>query len=83
MNDKLIMENYLLVLKSDVEVYVHGTLESSNSDVRNTLKDNLNEIMTCQANTYDEMAKYGWYPINNVDVNTIQMTLNKVKKGTD
>ena len=38
MDDRLIMENYLLVLKSCVEVYVHGTLESSNKDVRETLK---------------------------------------------
>ena len=78
MNDQLIMDNYLLILKSTVEVCVHGTLESSNNDVRMTLKDNLNEIMTCQARTYDEMTKYGWYPVNNVDTSTITQTLNKV-----
>ena len=78
MNDQLIMDNYLLILKSTVEVYVHGTLESSNNDVRMALKDNLNEIMTCQARTYDEMTKYGWYPVNNVDTSTITQTLNKV-----
>ena len=32
MNDELLMENYLLVLKSTVEVYVHGTLESLNCE---------------------------------------------------
>ena len=79
MNDQLIMDNYLLILKSTVEVYVHGTLESSNNDVRMTLKDNLNEIMTCQARTYDEMTKYGWYPVNNVDTSAITQTLNKVR----
>jgi len=78
MNDQLIMDNYLLILKSTVEVYVHGTLESSNNDVRMTLKDNLNEIMTCQARTYDEMTKYGWYQVNNVDASAITQTLNKV-----
>lgn len=79
MNDQLIMDNYLLILKSTVEVYVHGTLESSNNDVRMALKDNLNEIMTCQARTYDEMTKYGWYQVNNVDTSTITQTLNKVR----
>ena len=79
MDDKLIMENYLLVLKSTVEVYVHGTLESSNPDVRNLLKDNLNEILTSQSNTYDEMTKYGWYQINNVQENVINTTLSNVK----
>ena len=29
MTDKLLMENYLMILKSTVEVYVNGTLESS------------------------------------------------------
>lgn len=81
MNDRLLMDNYLLILKSTVEVYVHGTLESSNNDTRMVLKDNLNEIMTCQARTYDEMTKYGWYPVNNVEVSTIKQTLNQVKSS--
>lgn len=81
MNDQLIMDNYLLILKSTVEVYVHGTLESSNSDVRTILKDNLNNIMSCQARTYDKMTTYGWYPVNNVDTSVISQTLNKVKSS--
>lgn len=78
MDDKLLMENYLLVLKSTVEVFVHGTLESSNEDVRMMLKGCLDEIMSSQARTYDEMTKYGWYPVNNVDKNVISETYNKV-----
>jgi spore coat protein CotF len=78
MNDQLIMNNYLLILKSTVEVYVHGTLESSNESIRNTLKENLNDIMTCQANTYDLMTKYGWYSVNNVNSNMISNTLSKI-----
>ena len=81
MNDKLLMENYLLVLKSTVEVFVHGTLESSNSDIRMLLKGGLDDIMSSQANTYDEMTKYGWYSINNVQSTTINETLNKVKNS--
>ena len=78
MNDKLLMENYLLILKSTVEVYVHGTLESSNQDVRTILKQGLDETMTNQASTYDEMTKYGWYTITNVETNSITQTINKV-----
>lgn len=81
MNDKLIMENYLLVLKSTVEVFVHGTLESSNNDIRQLLKNSLDNIMTSQANTYDEMTKYGWYTINNVASTTINETLNKLENS--
>ena len=81
MLDKLLMDNYLLILKSTVEVYVHGTLESSNNDIRASLKENLNEILTCQANTYDLMTKYGWYTVNNVETAEITKTLNKVQNS--
>ena len=78
MNNQIIMENYLLVLKSTVEVYVHGTLESSNNRVRNLLKTNPNEIMSSQAHTYDLMTKYGWYTVSNVETTKISETLNKL-----
>ncbi len=79
MLDKIIMENYLLVLKSTVEVYVHGTLESSNQDIRELLKNGLDEVMKHQADTYDEMTKYGWYSINNVEKTTIKQTLDTLQ----
>ena len=78
MNNQIVMENYLLVLKSTVEVYVHGTLESSNNRVRKTLKENLNSIMSSQADTYNLMTKYGWYVVNNVESTKISETLNKL-----
>ena len=81
MDNKIIMENYLLVLKSTVEVFIHGTLESSNQNIRDLLKHGLDEIISSQANTYDEMTKYGWYTINNVDTTTIEQTLNKVNEN--
>lgn len=79
MDDQLLMDNYLLILKGTTEVYVHGTLESTNQDVREELKNCLNQILSLQANTYDEMTKYGWYPTTNVETNQIIQTLNKVK----
>ncbi|MBR2708298.1 MAG: spore coat protein [Bacilli bacterium] len=81
MNDKLLMDNYLLILKSTVEVYVHGTLESSNKDIRDLLKEGLDETMKHQAKTYDEMTKYGWYQINNIQKEKIKETLNKVQNN--
>lgn len=78
MNDRIIMDNYLLILKSTVEVYVHGTLESSNEEVRNLLKEHLNDTMTMQANTYDLMSENNWYDVNNVDATTISQTLTKI-----
>lgn len=79
MNDQILMDNYLLILKSTIEVYVHGTLESSNNDVRESLKLGLNETLESQANTYNLMTKYGWYNVNNVDATTIKQTLNTIQ----
>lgn len=79
MNDQTLMDNYLLILKSTIEVYIHGTLESSNQDIRDLLKHGLDETIIHQANTYDEMTKYGWYNIENVSSNIISDTLNKIE----
>ena len=80
MNDKLLMENYLLVLKSTMEVYVHGTLESSNQTVREILKCGLDDTAKHQSRTYDEMTNYGWYTVNNVKASVIKQTLSQINK---
>ena len=79
MKDKLIFENYLLVLKSTVEVYVHGTLESSNDPVRIILKSNLNDIMLNQDKTFKIMLDNSWYNVENIASNQISNTLNKLE----
>ena len=81
MNDKLLFENYLLILKSTTEVYVHGTLESSNKDVRSLLKESLNTILTNQADTYDLMKNNGWYQTSNINSFKIKETLHKLENN--
>jgi spore coat protein CotF len=78
MSDQLLMDNYLLLLKSSVEVYVHGTLESANHKVRKILKCGLDETMMEQGNTYDEMTKYGWYTTTNVKSSQIAQVFKKL-----
>ena len=78
MDDKLLMENYLLLLKSTTEVFVHGTLEASSEKVRNVLKESLGKILDCQNRCYNEMVKNSWYVVENVNVSEIAKTLNKV-----
>ena len=80
MNEQEIMNNYLLLLKSSVEVYVHGTLESSNEEIRSLLKSCLDSTMKHQANTYDEMVECNWYKVNNVKSSEVLKVLNKVKQ---
>ena len=80
MDNKTIFENYLLILKSTVEVYVHGTLESSNESVRLVLKQGLNETMSNQAKTYELMKENNWYSVENIDVAKINSTLEKLEQ---
>ena len=74
MNDKLLMENILLLLKSNMEVYVHGTLEASNKLVHEALHYGLEETLKLQHNLYQKMTEYGWYQVKNVDVKAIKDT---------
>lgn len=78
MNDQLIFNNYLLNLKSTIEVYIHGTLESTNKKPRETLKNSLLKTITMQGNTYDEMTKRSWYTVENIKSKEIEKVLTKV-----
>ena len=78
MNSQLIMDNYLLVLKSTVEVYVHGTLESSNKDSKMLLTQCLNDTLDSQEKTYNLMTEYGWYQVNNVEITEIKQVINNI-----
>lgn len=80
MNDRLLMENYLLILKSTTEVFIHGTLESSNEQTREVLKKGLEQILSSQRETYNIMVSNGWYNISNIDNNTINQTLSKLQQ---
>ena len=77
-NDRLLLDNYLMDLKSTVEVYVHGTLESSNEDTRKLLKEGLDETMKHQSKTYDKMTEYGWYTIENVKSSAVKKVLDSL-----
>lgn len=78
MDNELIFNNYLMLLKGVVEVYIHGTLESSNEDVRETLKTSLNDILNSQRDTYNLMTQNDWYQVNNIKDSIIDKTYQKV-----
>ncbi len=83
MSDKLLLDNMLLVLKSTVEVYVHGSLESSNKPIHNVLKHNLDEIIKLQDELYNKMTEYGWYTIENVETKKVKQSLKKLQQNTN
>ena len=77
--DKLLLENLLLVLKSTVEVYVHGTLESSNEKVNEVLNDCLNVTLKLQHELFLKMEELGFYKLNNIDTKSIQKVLSNLE----
>ena len=79
MNDEQLLNNYLLLLKSTVEVYVHGNLESSNKPVRKCLQDCLNSTIQMQDKTYQKMVEKAWYTVENTTKESINKVLNKIK----
>lgn len=76
--DKLLLENLLLVLKSTAEVYEHGTLESSNNDIHEVLKDGLNETLKVQHALFLKMEEQGFYNLSNVETKCIKKTLDSL-----
>lgn len=81
MNDQILMDEMLLLLKSTVEVYVHGSLESSTKNVHNALKSNLDETIKMQDDLYSKMTECGWYQIPNVETKVIKQTLKKLSNN--
>ena len=81
MSDKVILDNYLMLLKSTVEVYVHGTIESSNENIRMLLKGSLDDTLTSQADTYNLMVKNNWCVVNNVKASDIKKIYDKVNSN--
>ena len=77
MTDQEIISNYLLLLKSEVEVYIHGTIESSNKASRDTLKNGLSDILVSQYETYKLIVQKGFYNVENVKKSSIKKIYDK------
>ena len=80
MNKEIILENYLLNIKSTIEVYIHGTLESSNKYVRKILNTGLNETLEHQDRVYQQMVDNNMYKVENAPVSTLDKVYNKICK---
>lgn len=81
MNDEEIITIYLMLLKSNIEVYVHGTIEASNKNNKDNLKYGLDQTLLSQERTYNEMVNNSWYKVENIDCNCIKKTFDKLSKN--
>ena len=61
MNDQAIMENLLLTTKGVCDLYMHGTIESSDQNVHQTFDAALGSSLDMQDAIYQMMTAKGWY----------------------
>ena len=76
MNDKNLMENILLLEKGVCDLFMHGAIESSTSQVHDTFQSALNDALRMQDGIYDKMSEKGWYPTEQAEqdkVNSVKM----------
>lgn len=77
MEDKDLMEKELLIIKGVCDLYLHGTIESSTSEVHAAFKDALNESLDIQNKIYNLMAEKGWYKTETVEQTKIDTVKQK------
>lgn len=77
MDDKNIMENILLLEKSVCDLYMHGTIESSTTNVHQTFNTALDESLRMQDTLYGKMSAKGWYPTEQVEQNKVSTVKQK------
>ncbi|MBR2942056.1 MAG: spore coat protein [Clostridia bacterium] len=61
MNDQSIMENLLLTTKGACDLYMHGAIESSTSNVHRAFDAALSDNLCMQEDIYQKMTEKGWY----------------------
>lgn len=70
-DDRNIMENLLLTQKGVCDLFMHGTIESSTAEVRNTFEDSLHTALSIQDQIYTKMEERGWYTSEQADSSKI------------
>ena len=77
MQDKQIMENLLLNMKSECDLMMHGAVESSTPDVHGAFTQVFNETLQMQNELYTKMAQKGWYPSTKAEQQKIDTVKQK------
>lgn len=76
MSDRDIMENLLLTTKGVCDLYMHGTLESTTTNIHQAFNTALNDSLCMQDNIYKEMQSHGWYSTEQAQ----QQQINQLKQ---
>ena len=76
MDDKTIMENLLLTTKGVIDLYMHGAVESSTANVRQTFSGAFDDALSMGDSIYRQMTAKGWYQTDSAP----QQQLKQVKQ---
>lgn len=77
MEDRDLMEKELLIIKGVCDLYLHGAIESTTSEVHSAFKEALNESLNVQNKLYNLMAEKGWYKTEIAEQQKIDTTKQK------
>ena len=77
MDDKCIMENLLLTTKGVIDLYMHGAIESSTTNVHQAFSSAFEDALCMQDNIYKQMTSKGWYQADNAPQQQLQQTKQK------
>lgn len=77
MDDKNLVENILLLEKGACDLFMHGTIESSTTNVRQSFTSALEESLDMQDTIYDKMSEKGWYSTEQAESNKLSSVKQK------
>ena len=81
MEDRDLMEKELLVIKGVCDLYLHGAIESTTSEVHSAFKEALNESLNVQNKLYNLMAEKGWYKTETAEQQKIDAAKQKYSEN--
>ena len=77
MDDKCIMENLLLTTKGVIDLYMHGAIESSTTNVHQAFTTAFEDALAMNNSIYQQMSSKGWYQIEAVPQQKLQQVKQK------
>lgn len=77
MDDKSMMQDMLLLEKGVCDLYMHGTIEASTTNVQKVFNDALNESLAMQSTLYEKMSTKGWYSADQAEQNKVSSVKQK------
>ena len=77
MDDKCIMEGLLLDAKGVCDLYMHGAIESSTAEVRQTFANAFDDALSMGDSLYQQMTAKGSYQTDTAPEQKLQQTRQK------